>query len=357
MLTDSGFYDYCGAIHIHSKHSDGTGTLKKIVKVAQNAGLDYIIITDHNTIKTMEDGGEGWYDDLLTLVGEEIGQYGDSHYLAFGINQVINPEDHENINSYIQAVKKQGGIGFAAHPIGINKPIFDLHLSSWKDWDNPDYTGMEIWSYMRDWAGNINLFSIFYYFFRPEKAIRGPNPELLEKWDQLCQKRRIAAIGGVDVHARHFFPFIFIQFLSYRKAFRGLRNHIITKSPLSSDLIESKKIIYGAMEAGNCFFARDFLRDSRGFSFMAYTDKGQRLIMGDEVKLESGARLEIKSPARANLRLLCNGQLISEVSDARELVFKTTKPGVYRVEAYLGKFAWVFTNPIYLRNSDHCSLR
>ncbi len=350
MLTDSGFYDYCGALHIHSKHSDGTGSLKKIVKAAQNAGLDYIFITDHNSTKAMEN--EGWYDDLLVLVGEEIGQYGDSHYLAFGINRAIDPGDLENVASYIREVKNQGGIGFAAHPIGINKPIFDLHLSSWKDWDDPDYTGMEVWSYMRDWAENVNVFNIFYYFFRPEKIIRGPNPELLEKWDQLCQKRKIAAIGGVDVHARHVFPFVFIQFLSYKKAFRGIRTHLITPSPLDPDLNKSKETIYKSLGSGNCFFAHDFLRDSRGFSFMAYMDEGESLIMGDEAKLKSGVKLEIKSPIKATLRLIRNGKVIKEVSEVRELTFETIEPGVYRIEAYLGKTPWLYTNPIYLRYSN-----
>jgi hypothetical protein len=349
LLTDSGFYDYSGVLHIHSRYSDGTGSVEDIIKAAKAYNLDYIIITDHNNLQAMKTGVEGWRDNMLVLVGEEIGKHGKSHYLAFGIKDTIKPKDHKGSEFYIQSVKDQDGIGFVAHPIGINKRIFKLHLSSWNDWNNPDYTGLEIWSYMRDWAGNVNLFNIIYYYFRPEEAIRGPNPELLKKWDQLCQTRRIAGIGGVDVHAKHIFPFNFMKFLSYKKAFGGLRTHLITQSSLPTDLNKSKAIVYEALKSGNCFFAHDYLGDSSGFSFITYLDKGKPLIMGEEARLNSTAKLEISSPLKTNLRLLCNGQIIGIASDTRYLTFQTSEKGVYRVEAYIDGKPWLFTNPIYLR--------
>ena len=46
-------FQYCGAIHIHSLFSDGTGDLNTIVKAAKKSGLDWIIVTDHNTMEIM----------------------------------------------------------------------------------------------------------------------------------------------------------------------------------------------------------------------------------------------------------------------------------------------------------------
>lgn len=354
MVTDLGYYDYCGVLHIHTRHSDGSGTVKKIIKAAEKSDLDYMVITDHNTLQAMEDGMEGWYHDLLVLVGEEIGEYYKSHYLAFGISDVITPSDHQDIEVYIEAVKRQGGIGFVAHPNGLNIPTLDLRLSPCKDLNLPDYTGLEIWSYMPDWAENVSRFNIPYYYLRPEMAIDGPPPKLLRRWDQLCLKRRVVGIGGADAHASHLSSFNFLKFLSYRRAFRGIRTHLITYSPLVSDLDKSKKIIYSALEAGHCFFAHDFLSDSTGFSFTATTDEPQELLMGDEVSLKSGAekialRLEVKSPKNAAIRLLCNGQLIEEVANTRNMKWGVSKKGGYRVEAYYNGKPWVFTNPIYLR--------
>lgn len=361
MIANSEHYEYSGALHVHSKYSDGSGTIKKIVRAAKKASLDYIIITDHNTLRAMENGAEGWYDDLLVLVGEEIGRYRSGHYLAFGISDTIKPGDHQHdAHQYIKAVKRQGGIGFAAHPHGLHNTSFNLRTSPWHAWDDPDYTGLEVWSYMYDWADSVTLLNIFYYYFHPEKIISGPPPDLLQRWDRLCQTRRVVGIAGSDVHARHLFPFNFVKFLSYERVFRGVRTHLLTPVPLSSDLDESKKQVCAALESGHCFFAHDFLADSTGFNFRAFTDAGHispplekreqaGFIMGDEVELRSEAQLEAMSPVSASLRLLRNGQLIKEVDQATQLTWKASESGVYRVEAQYNSTPWVFTNPIYLR--------
>jgi len=374
LAENSQYYEYSGVLHIHSRYSDGSGTIEKITRAAKKAGLDYIIVTDHNTLKAMEDGAEGWHDDLLVLVGEEIGDHEGNHCLAFGISDPIKPRDHgQDAGRYIEAVRCQGGIVFAAHPQGLHNTSFDLHLSPWDAWDDPDYTGLEVWSYMCDWVESVTWLNILYYYLRPEKVIHGPSPDVLQKWDQLCQVRRVVGIGGSDAHARHLSPFNFIKFLSYKRTFHRLRTHLLTPSPLSPDLDESKRLIYTALGSGHCFFANDFLADSTGFNFKASTDEGQMLLMGDEARLRSAAELfekkleqkfppdcnclglfqrlaelEVTSPVPASLRLVHNGQLVKEVSEARQLTWKASEPGVYRVEARYNGNPWVFTNPIYL---------
>ena len=37
-----------GAIHMHSVFSDGSGEVEDIARYAGEAGLDYILLTDHN---------------------------------------------------------------------------------------------------------------------------------------------------------------------------------------------------------------------------------------------------------------------------------------------------------------------
>ena len=350
MLEHSGRYEYCGVLHIHSRYSDGTGKKNRIIKAAKKVGLDYIIITDHNSLQIMKDGEEGWHNGLLVLVGSELGGHEESHYLALGISEMISPGERQNDSRwYIEQVKRQGGIGFAAHPQGLNNSSFRLYLTPWAAWDDPDYTGLEVWSYMRDWADGVKQLDILYYYFFPQKTVRGPSPEILRKWDLLCQKRRVVGIGGADAHAHHLFPFNFLKFLSYERVFRGIRTHLFTQSPLSSDLDESKKQVYEALGSGHCFFAHDFLADSTGFSFCASMNDGQTLFMGDEAELKSNAELKIKAPIPSTLRLLRNGQLIKEQANVRQLMWETNKPGVYRAEAYHKDECWVYANPIYLR--------
>ncbi len=298
----------------------------------------------------MKNGYEGWHDNLLVLVGEEIGNRGDEHYLAFGISETIKPEVYRhNTDKYIAAVKSQGGIGFTAHPNNLQNKYFDLEVSPWFSFENPDYTGIEIWSYMYDWSENVTHFNILYYFLHPEKAIDGPPTDLLEKWDQLCQIRRIVGIGSADVHARYLFPFRFVKFLSYKRVFNGIRTHVLTKYNLAHNLDNDKWVIYNALKAGNCFFAHDLLFNSKGFRFTANTKEGQTAIMGDEIKLNSWIELKVYSPAIADLALIKDGKVIKEIGKTNELIYNTDSHGVYRVFARYNNRPWVFTNHIYIR--------
>ena len=108
-------YEYIGALHIHSVYSDGTGTVDEIINYAREVGLDYLILTDHNTVKALKEGYEGWYGDTLFLVGCEINdKENKNHYLAFGIEDSYSTR--MNANEYVKKVKDAGGIGFLAHP-------------------------------------------------------------------------------------------------------------------------------------------------------------------------------------------------------------------------------------------------
>jgi type IV pilus assembly protein PilA len=88
----------------------GSGDINSISKAARKAGLDWIIITDHNVFDTEE----GIYNDVFVIKGEEITPSNDNHYLALGINEFIEPSNDAKIN--VDNVRKRGGFGFAAHP-------------------------------------------------------------------------------------------------------------------------------------------------------------------------------------------------------------------------------------------------
>ena len=70
-------YNSIGAIHIHSVYSDGTGNIDLISKAAKKAGLDWIIVTDHNSF----DIEEGIYNGVYVIKGEEISPKNENHYL------------------------------------------------------------------------------------------------------------------------------------------------------------------------------------------------------------------------------------------------------------------------------------
>ena len=45
-----------GAIHMHSVFSDGSGEVEEIARYAEEVGLDYLILTDHNTLRALKEG-------------------------------------------------------------------------------------------------------------------------------------------------------------------------------------------------------------------------------------------------------------------------------------------------------------
>lgn len=52
--------DYKGACHIHTEYSEGSIPVSEVIKSAQEAGLDFVILSDHNTFLPKQDGWEGW---------------------------------------------------------------------------------------------------------------------------------------------------------------------------------------------------------------------------------------------------------------------------------------------------------
>ena len=92
-------YNYSiGAIHIHSKFSDGSGDIEQITKAAKKAGLDWIIITDHKQAG-VEDGS--WAASQTNTKGEKIV---DIHSHPSQDTKGASEEDQKNINAPHSAV-------------------------------------------------------------------------------------------------------------------------------------------------------------------------------------------------------------------------------------------------------------
>ena len=69
-MTDSHFQWYRGDFHAHTNHSDGVHPPPDLVALATKEGLDFLTITDHNTVEAFSkiEGDPG----LLVLRGIEI---------------------------------------------------------------------------------------------------------------------------------------------------------------------------------------------------------------------------------------------------------------------------------------------
>jgi len=344
-------FEYVGAIHMHSVFSDGSGEVPQIAKFADEVGLDYIILTDHNTLRALEEGYENWYGNTLCLVGSEINdKENKNHYLAFGINKTYSTRI--SAKEYVRKIKEDGGIGFLAHPHEKREHMKEHPAYPWVEWDTEDFNGIEIWNHMSEWMENLTEDNKYQAFLHPLRTIAAPQNETLKLWDELNLKRKVVGIGGVDAHAHKYnlLGFLEVEIFPYKVLFKSIRTHILLKNELIPDKSEesiqhSKTAIYNALADGKCFFANDYHADSKGFRFFAEADD-KIYHMGDSINSSSKIKLRVLLPVEeAEIKLIRNGKEISDTL-GNSADFFIERDGVYRVEVYIHSKAWIYSNHI-----------
>jgi hypothetical protein len=344
-------FEYVGAIHVHSIFSDGSGEVRDIANLASESGLDFLILTDHNTLRALKDGYEGWYNNTLLLVGCEINdKENKNHYLALNIEDTFSTRI--SAKEYVKKVKDAGGIGFIAHPHEKRTNMKEHPPYPWIEWDTKDFTGIEIWNHMSEWMENLTEQNKYQNFVHPLKSITQPPEETLKLWDELSIERHITGIGGVDAHAHKYnvLGFFEVEIFPYKVLFKSIRTHILTQTEILpgkgiDGLTSAKEVIYTSLKNGNCFVANDYHGDSRGFRFFAEANS-KIYNMGDTISNDGKIKFKVLVPApNAEIRLIKNGALIDSVED-KECEFIIDKNGAYRIEVFLNGNAWIYSNHI-----------
>jgi predicted metal-dependent phosphoesterase TrpH len=185
---------YRGDLHMHTAHSDGSCTSQSgkmvpcpvfvTVEDAVKQKLDFIAITDHNTISHYDAERElqPYFDQILLIPGREITTYS-GHANVFGPTDFIDFRAEANgapsINTVFRAAQAAGAVVSVNHPgdptgascIGCGWSVTDT------DWNLVN--GIE--------------------------AVNGNDPAHYEAdirfWDQqLAKGYRLIAIGGSDTH-------------------------------------------------------------------------------------------------------------------------------------------------------------
>ena len=342
--------EYIGAIHMHSTFSDGTGEVPDIAKFADEVGLDFILLTDHNTLRALQEGYEKWYGNTLLLVGCEINdKENKNHYLAFGIDEAFTTRTPAK--KYVAKVKELGGIGFLAHPHEKRKHK-DHPAYPWTEWDTEDFTGIEIWNHMSEWVENLTEENKYRSFLHPLRTINAPPKETLKVWDELNQTRKVIGIGGIDAHAHKYnlVGFLEVEIFPYKVLFKSIRTHIlldkaIVKGKTAKDLETAKWQIYNALKDGRCFIANDYVAESKGFRFYAEVN-GKKFQMGETVPDLKNVKLKVFLPGiDAEIKLLRNGRIVG-TNNGIDAEFIINKKGAYRIEVYFENRAWIFSNHI-----------
>ncbi len=166
---------YRGDLHLHTVHSDGQRQPAGLVRAARDAGLDFVVSTEHNTSAAHHaDWPAG---GVLVIPGEEVTtRYG--HWLAVGlppgawVDWRYRPGDGW-FDRCARAVRAGGGLVVAAHP------AVPVPCAAW-EFGYRQVDAVEVWN--GRWT---------------------PDDEVaLRVWDRLLRRgRRLVAVGGSDAHA------------------------------------------------------------------------------------------------------------------------------------------------------------
>ena len=117
---------YRGLIHFHSRYSfDSILSIKSIVNFALSENLNFLVLTDHNTIegsvKLKEYIENKGYDIEVLIAAEYCTEYGD--VIALDIKNEIKDM---NFNNFISLVKEQGGYVLFPHPYVGHKNLEEI---------------------------------------------------------------------------------------------------------------------------------------------------------------------------------------------------------------------------------------
>jgi len=180
---------YCGDFHVHTNASiDGVYPPSTVAEIAKAEGLDFIAITDHNTIEGYSRLREEL--DLIVIPGLEV-TLDKGHFNVFGINEwhdwmvgicgdkptVSLPNHFQSVNKLISQIAEQGLLN------SINHPLLDPWAWLFDDTDLRGIQCIELWNDLY-WPQNANA-----------------NPKAVNMWTKwLNANHRITAIGGSDYH-------------------------------------------------------------------------------------------------------------------------------------------------------------
>lgn len=292
---------YRGDLHLHSAHSDGScdsqsGTrvpcpLFRTLEAAAARGLDYVAVTEHNSVSHahMLREAQPYFDKMLLITGREITTF-QGHFNIFGISEPIDFRIAHGIdnsfNRIADRVHALGGIVSVNHPA---LPSGEICMGCGWTMPDVDYSKVDAVEIVTGAAtgsagGNV-------------EGITSGLPFWLEK--SQAGGRLLAAIGGSDNHDpdKHDMgavaspvTTVFARDLSQQALFDGIRSGraFITIDPAMKDVH-----LDFSLQSGRKATSREKVLMGGAFSGKA----GEALSLMADVKGPAGSVLEIMNGA------------------------------------------------------------
>jgi hypothetical protein len=161
-----------GELHCHTWHSDGDRNAAGVVKLARERGLEFLAISDHNTIASQRELANMRDPRLVLIRGVEATTF-KGHFSIWGIPDWVDfrVQTPEQMTAALRFATEHGALTSCNHPKPFGPP-----------WDYESVTNFDC---VEVWNGPWTLL----------------NQMALDYWASLLAAgRRIPAIGGSDWH-------------------------------------------------------------------------------------------------------------------------------------------------------------
>lgn len=358
-----------GAFHVHTRRSDGAGSVADVAAAGAQAGLDFVVVTDHGDGMRAPDP-PAYHHGVLAIDAVEISTTG-GHYVALGLPAAPYPLGGDP-RGLVEDVARLGGFGVVAHPASPKRS------QAWTDWSLPvdavEWINAD--SEWRDEHGFRLMTAAASYFWRGSESIvalfdRPAN--VLSRFDRLAMRRRVLAFAGHDAHGRVAFgrhgqairDWAGAPLPSYESVFGTFSLHVeLDEAPSGEPRADAQRIL-GAIRAGRFFTAVDALASPVHFDLHG-EGAGRRISMGgalweegeepaDRETASARIRARVAGPAGATLVLLRNGQEIASSSSGEIERVVPFEDAVHRVEVRIPgapgspPTPWIVSNPIWTR--------
>jgi hypothetical protein len=324
---ERGFLDLKGVIHCHSLLShDSRGTLGEIEDACKRVGVDFLVMTDHQTDVSVTRGFRGFRGGTLFMVGAELRQGGGS-LLAFPLTASLA---RRALPDVIADAHRQGALVFAGH------------CEEFVEFAEPGLTGLEVLNLHADVKEEsrftVLLRALAYTpgaFFA--SVVDRPAGNLAQA-DLMLARGPCTLIAGNDAHSNvHVLGPLGGTVGTYEQIFRTVSTHVLAEGLDQGSIVE-------ALRRGRGYVAVEVEREATGFSFTALAG-GRRVTMGESVAWTPDLVLDVRTPARGTIELLRDGKRAAR-SEGQNLLHSVREPGVYRVEVELDGAPWIYSNAI-----------
>jgi hypothetical protein len=156
-----------------------------LVDSARSYGLDFIALTDHNTVTGLPEILSAAGDDLLVIPGVEVTTF-NGHAVSLGLDRWIDWRTGHNgrtINAVAREVRDAGGVFVIVHP---DAPRDEICTGC--RWVYPDFD-LNLAHAVQVWGGS--------YWDNPDER----NAGCLKLWQEwLNEGFHLTAVGGTDSH-------------------------------------------------------------------------------------------------------------------------------------------------------------